>query len=175
MFLWIHPNFVPLYPEIKKATKVKFQHYDIFASTFCLYFRKLGEYKETHCTGCTESSAPRNPFLTKKYITQSIPVLSFRNFLYAFFTYLGIFILRKGHSQHRCRHPRLILSSCGNKTILLFFVLVWWQLSEAFRAETFLGQLHSLPNHFAQVTSICLLYTSPSPRDLSTSRMPSSA
>ena len=30
-------------------------------------------------------------------------------------------------------------------------------------------------NHFAGVFQVCLLYTSPSPRDLSTSRMPSSA
>ena len=31
------------------------------------------------------------------------------------------------------------------------------------------------PQAFLAVTSTCLLYTSPSPRDLSTSRMPSSA
>ena len=32
-----------------------------------------------------------------------------------------------------------------------------------------------LKDHFAKCPYICLLYTSPSPRDLSTSRMPSSA
>ena len=32
-----------------------------------------------------------------------------------------------------------------------------------------------LDNAVADLTKICLLYTSPSPRDLSTSRMPSSA
>ena len=32
-----------------------------------------------------------------------------------------------------------------------------------------------LGNIFQQLYTICLLYTSPSPRDLSTSRMPSSA
>ena len=32
-----------------------------------------------------------------------------------------------------------------------------------------------LQEYFAQNPNICLLYTSPSPRDLSTSRMPSSA
>ena len=30
-------------------------------------------------------------------------------------------------------------------------------------------------NHIVKLNNICLLYTSPSPRDLSTSRMPSSA
>ena len=39
------------------------------------------------------------------------------------------------------------------------------------------GQIGVLPGHISLVTAIdiCLLYTSPSPRDLSTSRMPSSA
>ena len=32
-----------------------------------------------------------------------------------------------------------------------------------------------MPNHLIERVSRCLLYTSPSPRDLSTSRMPSSA
>ena len=32
-----------------------------------------------------------------------------------------------------------------------------------------------LMRHYGRLSSICLLYTSPSPRDLSTSRMPSSA
>ena len=31
------------------------------------------------------------------------------------------------------------------------------------------------PLHHVQIRGVCLLYTSPSPRDLSTSRMPSSA
>ena len=31
------------------------------------------------------------------------------------------------------------------------------------------------PFNYKQISKICLLYTSPSPRDLSTSRMPSSA
>ena len=31
------------------------------------------------------------------------------------------------------------------------------------------------PSHIAKMAKFCLLYTSPSPRDLSTSRMPSSA
>ena len=31
------------------------------------------------------------------------------------------------------------------------------------------------PVHVARIIELCLLYTSPSPRDLSTSRMPSSA
>ena len=42
------------------------------------------------------------------------------------------------------------------------------------------GNLRDLSAHVADITpatiaDICLLYTSPSPRDLSTSRMPSSA
>ena len=32
-----------------------------------------------------------------------------------------------------------------------------------------------LESHLPEIMSVCLLYTSPSPRDLSTSRMPSSA
>ena len=38
------------------------------------------------------------------------------------------------------------------------------------------GEFFSLtPNEYTDVIKTCLLYTSPSPRDLSTSRMPSSA
>ena len=36
-------------------------------------------------------------------------------------------------------------------------------------------KLHYLPKHIDYAGFTCLLYTSPSPRDLSTSRMPSSA
>ena len=36
-------------------------------------------------------------------------------------------------------------------------------------------QLLTLPQQIDELFKICLLYTSPSPRDLSTSRMPSSA
>ena len=39
----------------------------------------------------------------------------------------------------------------------------------------FLGENIERPRESAQESFICLLYTSPSPRDLSTSRMPSSA
>ena len=38
-----------------------------------------------------------------------------------------------------------------------------------------LGKLGPIPLGGAVITGACLLYTSPSPRDLSTSRMPSSA
>ena len=39
----------------------------------------------------------------------------------------------------------------------------------------FVNVLSSLPDMLDGLTGTCLLYTSPSPRDLSTSRMPSSA
>ena len=38
-----------------------------------------------------------------------------------------------------------------------------------------MGDQYWLECHLATVSEACLLYTSPSPRDLSTSRMPSSA
>ena len=37
------------------------------------------------------------------------------------------------------------------------------------------GQIHLIDFDTVQDSNLCLLYTSPSPRDLSTSRMPSSA
>ena len=50
-------------------------------------------------------------------------------------------------------------------------------LREAFPNQTFNGKLEFVEHHLAHLASAynCLLYTSPSPRDLSTSRMPSSA
>ena len=44
----------------------------------------------------------------------------------------------------------------------------WWMLKIGFGRK-------DIREIFGQIIRICLLYTSPSPRDLSTSRMPSSA
>ena len=60
--------------------------------------------------------------------------------------------------------------------VLLLALSVWWprgflrKLDASERLQMAVSALLSLA-----VVSICLLYTSPSPRDLSTSRMPSSA
>ena len=50
-----------------------------------------------------------------------------------------------------------------------------WVSDESFRALTSFGGLKSGPRGFCVTESFCLLYTSPSPRDATLSRMPSSA
>ena len=60
----------------------------------------------------------------------------------------------------------------GSAAILLIWLYYSWDIAKAFYPKS--------ANELCQVAKInesliCLLYTSPSPRDLSTSRMPSSA
>ena len=56
-----------------------------------------------------------------------------------------------------------------------------WDISDCYLFDSLVGQLHVLyPKYKVEDLWLawyrhCLLYTSPSPRDLSTSRMPSSA
>ena len=45
-------------------------------------------------------------------------------------------------------------------------------VSDAYTRESVRGQIHSL---VLELSKVCLLYTSPSPRDVEESRMPSSA
>ena len=59
----------------------------------------------------------------------------------------------------------------------LFWTLGWALVSQVllFRYGIFWGGYGLLAIHLYGLLKICLLYTSPSPRDLSASRMPSSA
>ena len=59
------------------------------------------------------------------------------------------------------------------KKVLYFDVVLQSDILELSQVDV-LGQNERLTN-ITRLRSICLLYTSPSPRDLSTSRMPSSA
>ena len=56
-------------------------------------------------------------------------------------------------------------------------VFVWLYLSDKNKNETILEMAKQIddPEEIKELIRTCLLYTSPSPRDLSTSRMPSSA
>ena len=79
----------------------------------------------------------------------------------------------------RERKPKQLITLLGNRSFLqqtvdrvkpivpLENILI---ITNAVQAASVRKQLPELPNR-----NICLLYTSPSPRDLSTSRMPSSA
>ena len=56
----------------------------------------------------------------------------------------------------------------------------FWRLFKKFPNDFAAAAVSLLPDdvkfdHYDHLANICLLYTSPSPRDLSTSRMPSSA
>eukprot|EP00831_Metopus_contortus_P042336 TRINITY_DN334_c0_g1_i6.p1 TRINITY_DN334_c0_g1~~TRINITY_DN334_c0_g1_i6.p1 ORF type:complete len:127 (-),score=35.60 TRINITY_DN334_c0_g1_i6:113-493(-) len=53
------------------------------------------------------------------------------------------------------------------------FLAIHSKLSEI--AQHLTGNIFALSGDFTELFWLCLLYTSPSPRDLSTSRMPSSA
>ena len=56
-----------------------------------------------------------------------------------------------------------------------FCTLISWQMPENTNSDSIvMSQIH-MPLLMHSLLGICLLYTSPSPRDLSTSRMPSSA
>ena len=61
--------------------------------------------------------------------------------------------------------PRLTYESPEDGPLTRAFVRV---------LEGFLGR-HEMEAHYQRLKGICLLYTSPSPRDISGSRMPSSA
>ena len=50
-----------------------------------------------------------------------------------------------------------------------------WGQSRSYTFQEVASQLYQVTNEELQDLNTCLLYTSPSPRDLSTSRMPSSA
>ena len=66
-----------------------------------------------------------------------------------------------------------------NVAIFQHFLLNWkiWEKAEQGELEMLLATIDILVHgsHCYYEFNICLLYTSPSPRDLSTSRMPSSA
>eukprot|EP00831_Metopus_contortus_P008831 TRINITY_DN13403_c0_g1_i2.p1 TRINITY_DN13403_c0_g1~~TRINITY_DN13403_c0_g1_i2.p1 ORF type:complete len:101 (-),score=19.62 TRINITY_DN13403_c0_g1_i2:122-424(-) len=57
----------------------------------------------------------------------------------------------------------------------LIYALMTLPLDKTFNSLTQKNFVLILKALFIMLSSICLLYTSPSPRDLSTSRMPSSA
>ena len=57
---------------------------------------------------------------------------------------------------------------------LLLISSLWLQVQMTVALNTWYGQFYDLLQNAASYKD-CLLYTSPSPRDLSTSRMPSSA
>ena len=50
-----------------------------------------------------------------------------------------------------------------------------WEASQAAIDSTHAGKTFEISNQMSAVIIICLLYTSPSPRDATLSRMPSSA
>ena len=76
----------------------------------------------------------------------------------------GLYFLRNGRQlgSHFFKHPI---------TILLFVHIGWIGLTVLHAGD----QVIALKFFLAKIWYVCLLYTSPSPRDLSTSRMPSSA
>ena len=67
--------------------------------------------------------------------------------------------------------PNLLRSLVADSALSAAFVPVFTELEEQGRQR----EAKRLVGAFIGLISICLLYTSPSPRDLSTSRMPSSA
>ena len=67
----------------------------------------------------------------------------------------------------------LVFSSLITVMFFLIGIIGGWNLREYLLNYRDIPRLH--PEFYDQHGNICLLYTSPSPRDLSTSRMPSSA
>ena len=65
-----------------------------------------------------------------------------------------------------------LLHVLGKECVEIFSNFVWTSEGDRNKIE---AAEEKFNDHCAPLTSSCLLYTSPSPRDLSTSRMPSSA
>ena len=78
-------------------------------------------------------------------------------------------------------YPYHVYGRANNKEIFYIPLCDVWRLScELFDKVTkdYGAQVHAfvlMPNHYHLLMSTCLLYTSPSPRDRTRSRMPSSA
>ena len=89
--------------------------------------------------------------------------------------YLGIQLQRERYEEDPSKWPR---SSGGTKSTVYYeWTNVLSKTGNAYRTAI---EAHHLLHHSrgppkGPLSSTCLLYTSPSPRDLSTSRMPSSA
>ena len=66
-------------------------------------------------------------------------------------------------------------NNLGNILLAILNTLMDFTISTSLTKTTTIKKITNKTAHFLSLNSPCLLYTSPSPRDLSTSRMPSSA
>ena len=90
---------------------------------------------------------------------------------------IGAGLIGKVHAEQIIDHPDCQLCAIADpgapgRDFAQENGIAWYQdLAEVLAANIADGVILATPNHM----HVCLLYTSPSPRDLSTSRMPSSA
>ena len=93
---------------------------------------------------------------------------------------LGLFLALARRSRHRLLAGAAAAYVNGFRAVPLILVIFWFYFLVPLIVGRPVGALTSALIAFtlfeaAYYSEICLLYTSPSPRDLSTSRMPSSA